>query len=163
RASRRHGSSSRRPPAVGRGRWTSSGEPSGPSGERSRAACSTRLKATPSWTGSPTPRGSWPKRRSRRRGTGAVTSRTSRRPNAGTGAWQANPTGATLAGTTTVNAVDGIATLADLSVDRPGSGYTLAATASGLTGATSTTFAVHLTFATVSAGDNHTCGLTASH
>ena len=78
-------------------------------------------------------------------------------------AWVANPTGATLAGTTTVNAVDGIATFADLSVDRPGSGYTLAATASGLTGATSTTFAVHLTFATVSAGDNHTCGLTASH
>src|SRR5439155_908344 len=69
----------------------------------------------------------------------------------------------TLAGTTTVNAVDGIATFADLSVDLPGSGYTLAVTASGLTGAASTAFAVHLTFATVSAGDNHTCGLTTSH
>ena len=74
-----------------------------------------------------------------------------------------NPSGVTLAGTTTVNAVDGIATFADLSVDLPGSGYTLAVTASGLTGAASTAFAVHLTFATVSAGDNHTCGLTTSH
>jgi Tol biopolymer transport system component/alpha-tubulin suppressor-like RCC1 family protein len=78
-------------------------------------------------------------------------------------AFAANPTGATLAGTTTVNAVNGIATFADLSLDRPGSGYTLAATASGVTGATSTAFAVHLTFTAVSAGIEHTCGLTASH
>lgn len=53
-----------------------------------------------------------------------------------------NPTGATLAGTTTVTAVNGIATFADLSLDRAGTGFTLAATASGLSSATSSPFDV---------------------
>src|SRR5881296_115992 len=60
-----------------------------------------------------------------------------------------NPSGGTLAGTVTVNAAQGIATFADLRIDRPGSGYTLLASAAGLSGATSTPFAVTLTFAAV--------------
>src|SRR5438132_8173270 len=45
--------------------------------------------------------------------------------------------GVTLAGTTTVTAVGGIATFATLSIATPGTGYTLAAQAAGLTSATS--------------------------
>src|SRR5207244_1852972 len=57
----------------------------------------------------------------------------------------ANPPGATLSGTTAVGAVDGVATFNNLSIDRPGT-YTLSAAAAGLTGATSSPVAVHLTF-----------------
>ena len=74
----------------------------------------------------------------------------------------ANPSGAMLGGTTTVSAVDGIATLSDLSIDRPGSGYTLAAAAPALGGATSAQFAVRLTFTGVTVGVDHTCGVTTS-
>ena len=74
----------------------------------------------------------------------------------------ANPGGATLAGTLTVAAMDGIASFSDLSIDRPGSGYTLAATAGTLTGETSGPFSVFAvgSFIAVSAGGNHTCGVT---
>jgi uncharacterized repeat protein (TIGR01451 family) len=51
-----------------------------------------------------------------------------------------NPGGGTLSGTTTVTAVDGVATFGDLAIDRAGSGYTLAATAGGLSSATSDPF-----------------------
>src|SRR5207245_5248745 len=68
--------------------------------------------------------------------------------------------GGTLGGTVTVKAAQGIATFADLRIDRPGSGYTLLASAAGLSGATSTPFAVTLTFAAVTASGPHTCGLT---
>src|SRR5207249_2073182 len=54
-----------------------------------------------------------------------------------------NPSGGTLAGTTTVTAAGGVATFGTLSVDKVGSGYTLAAAAPfqpALTGATSTPF-----------------------
>ena len=68
-----------------------------------------------------------------------------------------NPSDAVLLGTTTVVAVDGLATFADLSVDRPGS-YRLAATAAGLT-ATSISFAAHVTFASVDGGYVHSCGV----
>jgi len=73
-----------------------------------------------------------------------------------------NPSGATLSGTTTVGAVDGVAKFDNVRVDRPGSGYTLAASATALTGATSRPFAVHLTFALVTpgGGNGHTCGVT---
>ena len=54
----------------------------------------------------------------------------------------ANPGGATLYGTTTVSAAGGLAVFSDLSIDRPGSGYTLTASASGLAGATSAAFEV---------------------
>ena len=51
-----------------------------------------------------------------------------------------NPGGGTLSGTVTVNAVGGVATFSNLSINNVGTGYTLAATSSGLTGATSNTF-----------------------
>jgi Tol biopolymer transport system component len=47
-----------------------------------------------------------------------------------------------LSGTTRVDAAAGVATFADLSVDQPGTGYTLGASAAGLTGATSASFDV---------------------
>src|SRR5881409_3171768 len=59
-----------------------------------------------------------------------------------------NPTGATLAGTTTVTAAGGVATFGTLSVDKVGTGYTLAATAPGLSGATSSAFNVTVGAAT---------------
>jgi hypothetical protein len=43
-----------------------------------------------------------------------------------------NPSGATLSGTLTVNAVSGLATFSNLRLDRVGTGYTLAATTPGL-------------------------------
>lgn len=54
----------------------------------------------------------------------------------------ANPLGGTLAGTLTRTAVNGVATFADLSVNRVGTAYTLAAAASGLIGAASPGFDV---------------------
>jgi hypothetical protein len=51
-----------------------------------------------------------------------------------------NPAGGTLAGTTSVAAVNGVATFSNLGIDRPGTGYTLAASSTGLTGATSSGF-----------------------
>jgi len=53
-----------------------------------------------------------------------------------------NPAGGTLAGTTTATAVAGVATFSSLSIDRAGAGYTLVASATGLTGATSASFAI---------------------
>lgn len=54
----------------------------------------------------------------------------------------ANPGGATLGGQVVAVTTDGVATFSDLSVDKVGSGYTLAATSTGLTAATSTAFNV---------------------
>ncbi|HXM37353.1 MAG TPA: hypothetical protein VN908_01685 [Gemmatimonadales bacterium] len=51
-----------------------------------------------------------------------------------------NPTGGFLSGTKTVAAVLGVASFGDLSVDRAGTGFKLAASSSGATAATSTTF-----------------------
>ena len=51
-----------------------------------------------------------------------------------------NPSGGTLSGTTSVNAVNGIATFSNLSINRTGTGYALAASSTGLTGATSNAF-----------------------
>jgi len=72
----------------------------------------------------------------------------------------ANSDGGSLLGTTMVSAAGGIATFEDLRIDRPGSSYTLIAWSGSLTGATSSTFAIRLTFATVEAGFGHTCGVT---
>jgi len=47
-----------------------------------------------------------------------------------------------LSGTTTVGAVAGVATFADLSIDLAGTGYTLSASAAGLSGSTSAAFDV---------------------
>lgn len=54
----------------------------------------------------------------------------------------ANPTGAFLGGTKTVIAASGVASFGDLTVDRAGTGYTLRATASGATAATSAGFSI---------------------
>src|SRR5438309_1678695 len=51
-----------------------------------------------------------------------------------------NPASGTLSGTTIVAAVNGVATFSTLSLNTAGSGYTLTASATGLTGATSTAF-----------------------
>jgi hypothetical protein len=53
-----------------------------------------------------------------------------------------NPGNGTLTGTTTVNAVAGVATFGDLVIDRPGAGYTLEASATGLAGDTSSAFTI---------------------
>ena len=81
-----------------------------------------------------------------------------------------NPSGGTLSGTTAASAVSGVATFSNLSIDRGGSGYTLTASATGLTGATSSAFSIaappapSLIFATIAAGGSgsgsHTCGVT---
>src|SRR5437867_1510466 len=55
-----------------------------------------------------------------------------------------NPGSGTLAGTTTVAAVNGVASFANLSINNPGTGYTLTASATGLTGATSNAFTINL-------------------
>lgn len=54
----------------------------------------------------------------------------------------ANPGGAALGGTLTVAATSGVATFPDLTLDQDGTGYTLAASSAGLTGATSAAFDV---------------------
>jgi hypothetical protein len=51
-----------------------------------------------------------------------------------------NPGGGTLSGTTPVNAINGVATFSDLSINKTGTGYTLSATSTGLTTATSSNF-----------------------
>ncbi|MEX2155879.1 MAG: hypothetical protein WD773_03450 [Gemmatimonadales bacterium] len=53
-----------------------------------------------------------------------------------------NPTGAFLDGTRTVAAVSGVASFGDLVVDRVGTGFTLRATATGATAATSGGFSI---------------------
>lgn len=53
-----------------------------------------------------------------------------------------NPSGGTLSGTMTVNAVNGLAVFSNISIDKAGAGYTLAASATGLAGATSNAFDV---------------------
>ncbi|HJR36595.1 MAG TPA: Ig-like domain-containing protein, partial [Gemmatimonadales bacterium] len=53
-----------------------------------------------------------------------------------------NPAGATLGGTTTINATSGVATFNNLTLDRPGTGYTFLVTSPGLSAATSTPFNV---------------------
>ena len=54
----------------------------------------------------------------------------------------ANPGGATLSGTLTVNAHYGVASFNDLTIDKAGSGYTLTATADGFDSFTSNAFDV---------------------
>jgi len=76
----------------------------------------------------------------------------------GTVPWPAP--GSRLLGTFTVSANNGVATFADLRVDKPGAGYTLIAT-SGAAHAWSAPFNVRLTFTGLAAGGLHTCGLTA--
>jgi len=53
-----------------------------------------------------------------------------------------NPGSGSLTGTISVSAVNGVATFSDLAISVAGNGYTLSASSSGLTGATSSTFNV---------------------
>jgi len=53
-----------------------------------------------------------------------------------------NPAGGTLTGTATVPTIAGVAEFPDLSIDRPGAGYTLVAVAAGVTSASSTMFTI---------------------
>jgi hypothetical protein len=55
-----------------------------------------------------------------------------------------NPGGATLGGTTTANAVAGIATFTGISLNRPGSGYAFVASAAGLSSGNSSTFSISI-------------------
>ena len=55
---------------------------------------------------------------------------------------ETNPALGTLSGTATVRAVNGVATFPNLSINHPGTGYTLTASAVGLNGATSASFDV---------------------
>src|SRR6266699_2839888 len=77
-----------------------------------------------------------------------------------------NPSGGTLSGTTTASPINGRATFSDLSVDKAGKGYTLAASATGLTDATSIAFNINppLIFTTIAARGSgtgsHSCGVT---
>jgi hypothetical protein len=53
-----------------------------------------------------------------------------------------NPSGGTLSGTLTKNAVNGIATFADLKISKAGDGYTLVASSPGVSGTTSSAFSI---------------------
>src|SRR2546423_2251142 len=76
-----------------------------------------------------------------------------------------NPTSARLLGTTTVDAIDGIATFSGIEVDRPGS-YEISATSSNFADAPVTPLQIRLTFTSISAGGSasgsHTCGIATS-
>lgn len=77
----------------------------------------------------------------------------------------ANASGGTLSGTTTVTAVDGVATFTDLSINNSGDGYQLEAAASNIASVTSAPFSIRaqLVFARISAGYFHSCGVTTTH
>lgn len=79
-------------------------------------------------------------------------------------ALQTNPVNGTLSGTTTVAAVNGVATFSDLRVNNPGTGYRLIATADNLRNGISIGFTIRdpVVFATVTVGYFHSCGVTAS-
>src|SRR6185503_10505047 len=59
-----------------------------------------------------------------------------------------NPGGGTLSGSATVAASSGVATFSTLSIDKSGTGYTLAATSGSLTSATSASFNINPAAAT---------------
>ena len=77
-----------------------------------------------------------------------------------------NPARGTLSGTMTVAAISGVATFSTLSLNTAGIGYTLTASANGLTGATSSAFnvvaPVSAVVASVSVSAYSTCGVTRS-
>jgi hypothetical protein len=60
-----------------------------------------------------------------------------------------NAGGGALSGTPSAAAVNGVATFANLSIDKSGTGYTLAATSRGLAGATSAAFEITGTVASI--------------
>jgi hypothetical protein len=73
-----------------------------------------------------------------------------------------SPTGATLSGTTTKNAVNGVATFNNLSIDKAGYGYTLVASSAGLPSATSSSFNEYDTGQSTVCQENVNCSATSS-
>jgi hypothetical protein len=73
-----------------------------------------------------------------------------------------NPSGATLGGTTTEDAVNGVATFSDLKLNQPGNGYTLVASSPSLTDATSNPFDEADTVATCLQGQSCSTSLSTS-
>jgi alpha-tubulin suppressor-like RCC1 family protein len=72
---------------------------------------------------------------------------------------QVDPNGnATLSGSSTVNAVNGVASFDDLGIDRSGTGFILSATV-GSTSVASAAFDITFTLNTVTTGGSHTCGI----
>lgn len=71
-----------------------------------------------------------------------------------------NPAGGVLSGTTTVDAVNGVATFADLALDRSAE-YTLLAEAPSLPSVVSPPFEMVFALQQVSAGCDHSCGIAA--
>ena len=70
-----------------------------------------------------------------------------------------NPGGGTLSGTASATTSSGVATFSTLSIDKAGTGYTLTASLSGFTEATSASFDV-VALSSVSAGLVHSCAKT---
>jgi alpha-tubulin suppressor-like RCC1 family protein len=91
---------------------------------------------------------------------GAAGTRIAGATNSVTIALGVNPGGATLGGTTSVAAADGVATFPDLHVSQRGRGFTLVATSGSLTQATSTpvNIVVPLPVDAVAIGGGHACG-----
>jgi len=90
----------------------------------------------------------------------ALTNRVTTATNSVTLALSAGPSGASLTGTLTVDAVDGVAHFTSLSVDQPGT-YTVGASAGNL-GTAARSFMAYRSGAltNVSTGESHTCGWT---
>jgi len=72
----------------------------------------------------------------------------------------AGPAGASLQGTTTVTAVDGVATFDSITIARLGQGFVLEARSGTATTVRSAAFSVRASFAQVAVGGNHTCAIT---
>jgi alpha-tubulin suppressor-like RCC1 family protein len=72
---------------------------------------------------------------------------------------QANPGGGALSGLLATAPAQGIAAFTDLRISKLGIGYTLAASAPGLSGAISAAFTIKRAYASLSTFSEHTCGL----
>jgi alpha-tubulin suppressor-like RCC1 family protein len=73
-----------------------------------------------------------------------------------------NPGGSMLSGTTSVAAMNGIATFAELSIDKSGSGYTLTAASDAIMGVSAPFETIRLISNAIGTGAGHTCGLTSA-
>ena len=81
--------------------------------------------------------------------------------NTVTVAFANNPTGATLSGTLSVAASQGVATFSGLTINKTGSGYTLQVSSSGLSSAISSAIDVTKTGDAIAAPPSATAGTTA--
>lgn len=72
---------------------------------------------------------------------------------------ETDPRGSTLSGATSVNAVGGVATFANLSINHGGTGFTLRVSATGLNSVTTDPFDVVFTIASLTTGGVHSCAV----